>query len=249
LIFKRLFSIVFMFLLSQYSLAESPKNSGFDKLLRGLTITAGADQYAQIADAIKASPSLTEQLNELVNSGKLTEVIVVSQSTAASMPKPGPFNGWISGTKIIFTDSLLVELLKNMPFDVRHDDDIYPNNTTFVLGHLAYHLMKKQYPPSIGTRDIHEMVSMQLENEALAFIQGWDDVVDTATQANIGHPLTAQQVGTLLLDLRYRFAFFKAIQQPANKLQILQSGFIEKTDANSKAIALALQSSAIADIE
>src|SRR5471030_2430267 len=107
-----------MFLLSQYSLAESPKNSGFDKLLRGLTITAGADQYAQIADAIKASPSLTEQLNELVNSGKLTEVIVVSQSTAASMPKPGPFNGWISGTKIIFTDSLLVELLKNMPFDV-----------------------------------------------------------------------------------------------------------------------------------
>ncbi|MYN18191.1 hypothetical protein GTP81_15670 [Rugamonas sp. FT107W] len=215
------------------------------ELLKSATV----EQKAQIADAIKVSPMLATQFDKLTKDGKLTELLVVSSNDVASMQRPGPFNGWNNGSRIILTDALLVELAKNMQFDVRHEVDIYPNNTTFALGHLAYHLANKWEPPSVRPQDIGEALRKRLEYEAMALIQGWNDVVDAATRANGGRPLNGEQVGGLVLNLRYRAAIVQALQKSGGKFQFSQSGFIESNDANVKAIAAVLGSLALSDIE
>lgn len=201
-------------------------------------------------DAINASPRLLSALNELTSSGKLIALRVVPQSTAASMPKSGPFNAWISEAGIVFTDTMLLELQKNKLSDVSHANDIYPNNLTFVLGHLAYHLKTGE---DIGTvaksMGMQEFMSRRLESEASAFIQGWNDMTDAALTANGGRPLSPQQVASLFMNLRYRFAFAKALQQTDNKLQIAPSGFIEMSAANIGAIVDGLKTSPVADIQ
>lgn len=89
-------------------------------------------------------------------------------------------------------------------------------------------------------------VHARLTNEAAAFIQGWNDMIDAAVQENAGKPLTTQQVGFLILNLRYRFAFSNASSKSA--VAFASDGTIVADDNNIGAIVSALENSPIADL-
>jgi hypothetical protein len=57
------------------------------------------------------------------------------------------------------------------------------------------------------------------------------------------------QIADLMLNLRYRFAFLRALRQPTDKIQLEQNGVIEESESNAKAITTALKSSSLADIQ
>lgn len=219
--------------------------AGIDDLLANLTANASQEQGAQMSDAIHGAPLLTGQLNELIAAGKLTSIDIVARTA----PKPGPFSSWTAGTKIQLTEDLLPHLLKDHPFDVIRAGDVFPNNTTFVLGHLAYHLSHN--PRDLLGRQLSpdDFIRARIRNEAEAFIQGWNDTVDAAVKANGSKPLAPQQIASMLMQLRYRFAFLMALRQADNKLHISDSGMIESTDANIASIAAVLEKSQLADIE
>jgi len=209
-------------------------------ILGNLAGSAANEQYRQIEDAVNASPQLVEQLNELAASGKLTAIVVLNSTAAATAPNPGPFSAWIAGTSLVFTEKLLPQLTQRRLYDVVHPDDILPNNTTFVLGHLAFHL--RVAPPPINKLAVDDYVAGMLNQEAHAFIQAWNDALDAATQQNHG-PLTAGQIGSLLLNMRYRFAFVTA------DIHLGQGGTIDPNESNVNAIATALKKASVTDIQ
>lgn len=251
-----------------YAVAASPvPNHELDGVLRRLATTATEEQYNQIVGGIKASASLMTDLNGLAASGELTDINVVLPGMAPKA-RGVAFGGSVDGTKIFFTTDFLKELLKNRIFDVVHADDIYPNNFTFAIGHLAYHLktskemdnldadFKRQVGELSSSPGGHDFTSIlqskmrkRIENEASAFIQAWNDTVEAATRSNGDSPLNAQQVSTLMMNLRYRFAFLKALRLPENSLLLTPAGLVELNDRNVKAISTALSTSSIADIQ
>jgi hypothetical protein len=234
--------------------AQAPASvTGLDALLERLHASATPEAYRQIAAAVAASSALRAQLNELTAAGSLAEIRVIPQS---DLP-PGKakfFHGFTDGTRLVFSNEFLQELLKNRPFDVVNADDVPPDNTVFVLGHLAYHLHAGE--PRI-TRDqttdqtaaLQAFVAKRLQVEATAYIQGWNDMIDAATHANQDRPLSPRQVGQLFMNARYRFAFSQAIRSTEAPLRLLQSGAIEVNEANTRAISTVLKHSQIADVE
>ena len=54
-----------------------------------------------------------------------------------------------------------------------------------------------------------DYVAMMLDQEARAYIRAWNDALDTAVKQNKDKPLKPAQIGTLMLNMRYRFAFLK----------------------------------------
>lgn len=227
-------------------------NTQLDQVIEKLVSTPTANQHKQIVDAIKASLSLTNRLTTLATTNKLSEIRVIPSNAAASLPKPGPFNGWVDATTMFLTDDLVTELSRSraLDYDQVHEHDIYPNNCTFVLAHLAFHIESSwdtfQMLKSLSRQ---EYVIRMVEHAASAFICGWNDMVDAAISSNAGKPLTPHQISTLLLNLRYRSYFLKAWRQPDNMLQISEVGNIEMNRGNVQAMTLALQSSTVADIQ
>jgi hypothetical protein len=96
---------------------------------------------------------------------------------------------------------------------------------------------------------MRSFVEAMLDHEARAYIQAWNDTLDAAVHQNGGQPLRPPQVWSLMLNMRYRFVFTKALAPATNKLEIAPSGVIEESEANAKAIATALETSSIADIQ
>ncbi len=235
-------------------LAQAPASpTGLDALLERLHASASPAAYQQIAAAVAASSALRVQLNELTAAGSLTEIRVVPQS---DLP-PGKaklFHGFIDGTRFFFSNEFLQELLKNRPFDVVYADDVPPDNTVFVLGHLAYHLHAGESritraQTTDQTAAMQAFIAERMHVEATAYIQGWNDMIDAATHANRDRPLSPRQVGQLFMNARYRFAFSQALRSSEAPLRLLQSGAIEVNEANTLAIGTVLRHSAIADVE
>lgn len=223
-------------------------NHELDRILAQLASTASTDQYRQVADAVRSSPRLSDQLNGLAASGKLTEIVVLTSAAASNAPKPGPFGAWTTGTSVVLTDTLLSQLTKNREYDVVNPDEVLPNNTTFVIGHLAFHLHAGTVKPGAFPH-MNDYVAAMLDQEARAFIQGWNDALDAAVQQNNQKPLTPGLIGTFMLNMRYRFVFLTALNQPTDKVHLEQNGVIEENESNVKSIVTALRHSAIADIQ
>ena len=225
-------------------------NRELERILGKLTSTTSSDQYRQIDGAVKSSPHLIDQLNGLAASGKLTEVAVLTSAEASNAPKPGPFSAWTTGTSMVFTENLLSQLTKNREYDVVYPDDILPNNTTFVLGHLAFHLNAGKVIVKTGdVSQLNDYIAAMLDQEAKAYIQAWNDALEAAVRQNNDKPLTPRQVANFMLNLHYRFVFLKALRQPTGTLKLQESGDIEESESNVKAIATALKSSSVADIQ
>ena len=178
-----------------------------------------AERYKQLFDALAASAILTRQLSALADVGDLGGIEI-----ASSQRPRGMFLATVEGKKIVFAADFMPQLAKKRLHDVAHADDILPNNLVFVLGTLASRLM---HPISGSPRGLQAMIQVQMSMQALAFIDGWNDVVDGATHENGNRPLTPAQGGSLLLNMRYRSVFI-GVKPPA-KLDWSLSGKIEPT--------------------
>lgn len=202
-----------------------------DKLAR----TATSQQFSQIIGAARASPRLAAQLTRLVAAGKLTEIRIVSARNSSK-----PFDAWVDGSTILVTADLLKRLLDNKETPIHEHAQFLPNNTVYLLGHLAYHLAAGA-PDPLKSRRMDDYVNKMLEIEAGAYIQGFNVVIDAAVQSNGGRVLTERQQLPLLLNSRYR----KAI----GKTRLSSDGTIELSAQNIAAVVASLKESPMADIE
>lgn len=202
-----------------------------DKLAR----TASTQQFSQIIDAARASPKLATQLARLIAQGKLTELRIVPAKPAGSL-----FGAWVNGSTIFVTADFLKAQLGHAESPLHARATILPNNTVYLLGHLAYHLSAGQPDPRSSAR-MDEFIRKKLEIEAGAYIQGFNDVVDAAVQSNGGKPLTDRQHLLLLLNSRYDKALGKAKLSP--------TGTIEPDAQNIAAVVGALKELPVAAIE
>jgi len=226
-------------------------------VLQRLSASAPTEYADQIVGAIQATPLLKAQLGALAEAGILKEI--KAQEQAALPAKAGMFGGFAGDNSILFTLQYLVALRKERYFDVRHDDDVPPNHMVFALGHLAQHLaaadelrtaQRNLRPAALG-----DMVNLQLQTEARAWIAGWNAMINNAIIRNGPKPLAVPQIGQLIMNFRYRAFVLKAMKPPADDavtveaLTFSPSGALENSPRNVAAFVAALKHSQMADIE
>ena len=145
------------------------------------------------------------------------------------------------------TLELLTQLRKSRYFDVVESDDVPPNNTTFALAHLLHHI---EHPkPAPLSMPIQSYLLASMQQEASAFIVGWNAMLEAAETSNSGRPLNTRQQAQLLLNTRYAFAFHLGMENKAKALEFDGHGAIELNEANITAIATPLLKARMADIE
>ena len=223
-------------------------------LLRLLN-TASLEYHDQIVSAIQASGLLREHLNRLAISGKLKDVKILPQSDLPQ-PKAKLFGGFVDGATIYLSTSFLDALRKNRLHDVVFVDDILPNNAVFVLAHLVQHLSTAEAlagSTRFPTRESY--VNARLEDEASAWIQAWNAMVEDATRRNGERPLSFQQLSQLFLNTRYRGVFGRAMKvEPAEPqvretLTFSPSGMLDANKRNIDALVQTLRGARMTDIE
>ncbi|WP_145729513.1 hypothetical protein [Nitrospirillum pindoramense] len=207
---------------------------------------APPQQTAQVMEAITASPSLAAELSALAADGLLKGFGI---DTAGRLNK---FEAGVREGKILFTPTFLGDVASTRPFDVVEADSIRPNNTTFVLGHLAAHTKIPSPEPRApdGTaRDLPTFIMLKMTDEATADLQGWNDMVEAAQVANGGKALTVPQVGYLMMSLRYRAVFFNAMRSQDRKITFAPDGRIDPTPENILALGAALTKTNVFDFD
>ena len=210
-----------------------------------VSISAAGDQSTQIQQSLASCPSLRTSLDGLASSGKLTRIRVTTQEETR---RSGPFSAVATNGEILVTSDWL-EAQRHPYSDVRKEGEILPDNLCFGLGHLADHMTAEAAPP-VTAQNIASVIQGRLNKEARAYIHGWAYVLEAATAKNGGAPLSAAQIGDLLLNLRYRFAFLQAMDSRATpRLTILAGGVIPDTEQNVAAVSAALSHSTVADIQ
>ena len=208
-------------------------------------IVGTSNQAQQIEQSLAACPSLAKTLDDLTRSAGLTQIRI---TTSDETKKIGPFLAAVSGDEILLAADWL-ELQKQPFFDVRRAGEILPDNLCFDLGHLADHVANPPVPPGRGG-DIQTYVDKRIKVEARAFLRAWPYVIEAARIKNAGKALNGQQVAELLLNLRYRFAFMRALDaKDGQKITILADGSIPETEESVAAIAAAISHSSIADLQ
>lgn len=241
----------YAFALTAHAATPAPAaNPALDAVLQKLSSSAPANDVAQIDKAIHASPALLGQLDALASSGKLKNITVKSGEVAAV--NNGANFGAAFDTDGILLSEVFLGKQNQMAYDVRIPNEVLPNNTVFVLGHLAYHLRDAQYVEHAAHQAANEeeFLTEVMRNEAAAFVQGWNDVVDAATVANGNRPLSGGQAGELMINLLYRSAFIKAMNAKGDqKLNFSKDGRIEASEQNLNAMAAALRDKPLAGLE
>ena len=186
----------------------------------------------------------------MASSGKLKNITVKSGEVAA-VNNGANFGAAFDANGIILSEVFLDKQSK-MAYDVRIPNEVLPNNTVFVLGHLAYHLRDAQYVEQAAHRAANEdeFLTEVMRNEAAAFIQGWNDVVNAATVANGNKPLSSGRAGELMINLLYRSAFIGAMNaKDIPKLDFSKGGRIEASDRNLSAMAAALRNKPLTGLQ
>lgn len=176
----------------------------YARIMRHFEASVAPKYYVQIAGAISISPRLRDELNELADSGKFTGFIVNDRSKIAN-GKVTLFGGFTQGTKIVLTTEYLQVLLKSRYTNIAHDKSMKADNTVFALAHLVHHLQMSVNPEQYDTPENYNKA--KLRDEAAAFIEGWNAMLDVARTQNRGKNLTAAQISGLLSNTRYNFAF------------------------------------------
>jgi hypothetical protein len=226
-------------------------------ILERVTISASSGQQKQIVDAIAASPLLSSRYGELAANGKLTAISVLearatgraSGPFAAGPPIKGPFAAALDGSTIVLSSQLLSLLRNGRLLDTGSADGVYPDQTVFVLAHLAYHLGEPISPMPKPGEDVDSFTARRLESEANAYIYAWNTTVDEAVHRRGGAALNADQITSLLLNCRYRFALVGIRSRNIAGPSQSPSGIIEPTPSNIEAVTQTLRQSAIADLE
>lgn len=186
------------------------------------------DQYVQIADALVASPALMRQLASEAEAGRLTGIEVGPPHRLSG----APFAAMAGRKRLVLGADFLMQVAKRRMFQMAYADDILPNNLVFVLGSLAFYLQSQSS-------------ASNLERDARACIQGWNDVMEVAVRENGDKPLSPQQHAMLLLNLRYRTVFMGSAK--GGKVKWSSSGTLEPTDENVAVIAETLKNAKLLD--
>nr|WP_199048249.1 hypothetical protein [Dyella sp. ASV24] len=230
--------------------AFAAPNAALERVLKNAGPNAEPAQVTRLREAIASSPALEAQLNALAASGQLSQFAIGEEAMLPS--KPGPFSAWIHGSTWAFQTDFIDKHGKTRLMDVVAPGEMLPDNLVFALGHLAYkaETAMQMDAASIKTTPRDQWVSMRMKNDAEATIQAWNDTVDAAQKSNGGKVLAAGQVGSMILNLRYRAAFIKAMQaQGEDKLQFGDDGRIAMTPANVAAVMKALSTSSLFDVQ
>lgn len=247
-----------------YAAAIEPSSS-LDLILQDLANTATPDQALQVVDAIRASPRLTESFDRLASARQLTGIRIVAPEALQSV-RNAHFSAYLDGTQIVIAAPLLKELSKSRLYDLVQSGDVLPNNTTFVLAHLAYHLRTAQEASFADDKFRRQVQAMSqrpgshdytvilqahsqaaLTDEASAVIEAWDDTIDAASsQAHA--QLQPPQFVSVLMNLRYRGILNKAMKQTPHMV-ITDGGYVEANANNMQAVVAALKSSQLMDVQ
>jgi hypothetical protein len=185
-----------------------------------------AERHKQLSQALIASADLTRQLSALADAGDLAGIEIASPQRPRGM-----FPSTVDARRIVLAADLMPQLTRKRLYDVAYGDDILPDNLVFVLGTFASLLM---HPVRNGGGNVQAMLQMQMTMQAVAFIDGWNDVVDAAVHENANKPLTGRQAGNLMLNMRYRTVFIGG--NPPPKLDWGQYGRIKPTPPNLEAL-------------
>lgn len=255
--------------------------------LASLTATAGSldEVLAPLANntsavsilrAVDASPALKQRMEVLAGTGQLTAIDIVSDS-APPVVRGQPFAGAIDDTRIVLTTGLLAALEQNRRSDVISEHDVLPDNTVFVLSHLAHHLeirtRQEQFDEHLQEL-VHEALEKadqsgteldqqpliqyatqgNLELEAECMISGWNAVVNAAIHTTGKDNTTdeaevAMMLAPLLINLRYREVFTKAMELPQDQRIQLQANGIPMDQRNINAVVAALMQMQLLDIQ
>jgi hypothetical protein len=254
--------------IAQPMCAAASSGAALQGVMAELRAHSSPEQYEMFQEAIDASPVLARQLNELADDGRLRRFAVGDPSDLP--PKTGPFSAWISGTTWAFTPQFVQKQAKTRVYDVVQPGDILPDNMVFALGHLAYkaetmaaveaslQALKAQASAprqqqsvllSQPTNLLLQVRDLHMNNEAGAFIKAWNDTVDAAVHENGGKELTVKQAVTVLLNLRYRSVFVKAMESTDHRLTIANNGYVEANQANLAAMVQVLSTSPVYDVQ
>ena len=193
-------------------------------------------QHKQFGDALAASGALAGQLNAAAESGRLTGIEISPQRPS------NRFSATILDKQIVLAADFLPQLGKQRYYDVAMPDDILPDNLVFVLGAFASWLVAPEVSPDQG---LNGYMTASLNRNARGFIQGWNDVVDAAVRQNGKRPLSMPQLGSLMMNLRYRVVFTNATASTALKWS--PTGTIDPSDQNVAAVASGLRKMKLLD--
>ena len=215
----------------------------------------GGDEGRQVSIALGASPALVRHLREAAAARNIDKIQIRYSHNG---PILGRFGAHVDGGTIYLTDEFVEEQANNHLYDVVTPDEIYPNSLVFVLGHLAHHIAQPPPAPMVDvnppphmdyTADAVKFLHARMRDEAQAYIQGWNDMIEAASREN-GMPLSVRQVAQIIMNFRYRDPFVKAMRQSGDaKLQMQNSGAIEMSDRNIDSIAQALNTTNVPDFD
>lgn len=211
-------------------------------LLADFQAHASADQARQVSDAIAASPPLQARLETLAQAGALKGFDLVGPDDEVMDANKG---AEIVGQHILLTAKFLLAQPPHRRVAATGKADLDPpDNLTFVLGHLSYHLQHPLDRKALPT-DVAERAYVVVGNEALAYIQGWNDLIDAEAKLK-GRPITAAEATSLLPNFRYRSFFIKANGKLA---EISPDGHLAPNGRNRRAMTSALFESEVPDFD
>jgi hypothetical protein len=221
--------------------AQAAVDGPLAPIIAGFQAKASPDQIKQLTDAIAASPPLEARLEKLAASGVLKGVDLVAQEDERLDENRG---AEAVGGHILLTTKFLLGQTPHRRVDAKPGDLDPPDSLVFSLGHLSYHLEnpidRKTLPDSQDAR-----VNLFVRDEAKAYIQGWNDLIDAEAKLK-GRPITAAEAASLLPNFKYRSFFIKA----NGKLAVISpDGHLESNARNLQAMTSALFESEVPDFQ
>ena len=231
---------------------------------------ATSEQCSELKDAAAASPTLAHELDELAGSNLLTAIYVVKDSSASSLD--GFLNASYGDRSMTFTENFLKHAVGEAASDLVMPDRLTPNHLVFAMGHLARHLrlapemaeLEKtriaqlraesrdaadRHAPYDATPWALKGMQIRMEEEASAWIDGWNAMVEAAAVSNGGKPASLVQVSDMLSNFHYRPTIIQAISSKADKAVIDIRGMFARDDHNIAAFVAALKTSRRADVK
>ena len=220
----------------------APQTKSLSALMADFQTHASAEQAKQVTDAIAASPPLQARLEKLAVDGALKGFDLVGPDDEVMDANKG---AEILGGHILLTAKFLLSQPPHRRVAATSKADLDPpDNLVFVLGHLSYHLDhpldRKALPTDLGDR-----ANMVVGNEAQAYLQGWNDLIDAEAKLK-GRPITAAEAASLLPNFKYRFFFIKANGKLA---EISPDGHLVPNGRNLRAMTSALFESEVPDFD
>lgn len=211
-------------------------------LLADFQAHASVDQAKQVTEAIAASPPLQARLEKLATDGTLMGFDLVGPEDEVMDANKG---AEILGGHILLTAKFLLSQPPHRRVAAASKANLDPpDNLVFVLGHLSYHLLHPLDRQSLPA-DLAEKAYVFVGNEAQAYLQGWNDLIDAEAKLQ-GRPITAAEAASLLPNFKYRSFFIKANGKLAD---ISPDGHLVPNGRNLRAMTSALFESEVPDFD